>query len=126
MNTNIRYSQEELKEFQNRIEHKLARANLDLSRLESSLAGSNSTIASEGVSDLEDSYIVEEQENLNDQAIRLKKFIQCLKDALVRINNGTYGLCQITGKLIDKQRLLLVPHTTHSVEAKEMRDKQEQ
>ena len=123
MNGKLKYSKEELKEFQDCIEHKLARANLDLSRLESSLAESNSTIASEGVSDLEDSYIVEEQENLNDQVIRLKKFIQCLKDALVRINNGTYGLCQTTGKLIDKQRLFLVPHTTHSVEAKEMRDR---
>ncbi len=51
-------------------------------------------------------------------AIRQEKFIRDLKNALIRIQNGTYGVCRITGKLIQKERLLLVPHATLSIEAK--------
>ena len=51
-------------------------------------------------------------------AIRQEKFIRDLKSALVRIENKTYGICRVTGKLIQKERLMLVPHATLSIEAK--------
>ena len=51
-------------------------------------------------------------------AIRQQKFIRDLKNALIRIENGTYGICRVTGKLIQKERLKLVPHATLSIEAK--------
>ena len=51
-------------------------------------------------------------------AIRQEKFIRDLKNALIRIENKTYGICRVTGKLINKKRLMLVPHATLSIEAK--------
>ena len=54
------------------------------------------------------------------QATRLEKFIRDLKNALIRIENKTYGVCRVTGKLIDKGRLKAVPHATLSIEAKNM------
>ena len=56
-------------------------------------------------------------------AVRTQKFIKGLEQALVRIDNKTYGICRETGKLIPKERLRLVPHATLSVEAKNARDK---
>ncbi|MFA7446869.1 MAG: TraR/DksA C4-type zinc finger protein [Weeksellaceae bacterium] len=53
-------------------------------------------------------------------AARQEKFIRDLKNALIRIQNKTYGICRVTGKLIDKERLKLVPHATLSIEAKNM------
>lgn len=53
-------------------------------------------------------------------AIRQEKFIRDLKNALIRIENKTYGICKVTGKLIDKERLKLVPHATMSIEAKNL------
>jgi len=53
-------------------------------------------------------------------AIRQEKFIRDLKNALLRIENKTYGICRVTGKLINKERLKLVPHATLSIEAKNM------
>jgi RNA polymerase-binding transcription factor DksA len=54
-------------------------------------------------------------------APRKKNFITNLENALVRIKNGTYGICSVTGKLISKDRLIAVPHTTQSIEAKMMK-----
>ena len=67
---------------------------------------------------MEDGADTAEKENLNQLAGRLQKFANSLEKALVRIKNGTYGVCADTGKLISKDRLRLVPHTTHSLEAK--------
>ena len=53
-------------------------------------------------------------------AIRQEKFIRDLKNALIRIENKTYGLCKVTGKLINKERLKIVPHATMSIEAKNL------
>ena len=61
------------------------------------------------------------REELGLQASRLEKFIKGLQGALVRIENKTYGICRVTGKLIPKERLRAVPHATLSVEAKEKR-----
>ncbi len=66
----------------------------------------------------DDSSIHSEVELLNNMAIRQRQFIQNLENALVRIENKTYGICTVTGNLIDKKRLLLVPHATKSIEAK--------
>jgi len=58
------------------------------------------------------------REEMAQLAVRQEKFIQNLKNALIRIENKTYGICRVTGKLIQKQRLMLVPHATLSIEAK--------
>jgi len=58
-------------------------------------------------------------------AMRQEKFIQSLENALIRINNGTYGVCRVTGKLIPKERLRVVPHATLSVEGKLMLQERE-
>ena len=57
--------------------------------------------------------------------MRQEKFIQSLENALIRINNGTYGVCRVTGKLIPKERLRVVPHATLSVEGKLMLQERE-
>ena len=59
-----------------------------------------------------------EKESLSQLAARQQKFINNLENALIRIKNGTYGICKDTGKLIDKKRLKAVPHATQSIEAK--------
>ena len=67
---------------------------------------------------LEDGSSTMQKESISQMAARLKKFIQNLQAALVRIENHTYGICRVTGKLISKERLRAVPHTTQSMEAK--------
>jgi RNA polymerase-binding transcription factor DksA len=67
---------------------------------------------------MEDGAYTMEKESLNQLAARQQKFINNLENALVRIKNGTYGVCVDTGKLIPKERLRAVPHTMHSIEAK--------
>ena len=67
---------------------------------------------------LEDGSATLEKESINQLAARQRKFIDNLESALVRIENKTYGICRVTGKLIDKARLRAVPHATLSIEAK--------
>ena len=67
---------------------------------------------------MEDGAETAEKENLNQLAVRQMKFAKNLENALMRIKNGTYGVCIDSGKLISKERLRLVPHTQHSIEAK--------
>ncbi len=114
---NIRYSEKELKEFENIILEKLNAANAVLKDIKSTLTKSavNSTDA---VKVLEAGADTLEKENLNQLAARQQKFIGSLENALIRIKNSTYGVCVVTGKLINKDRLKAVPHTTHSIEAK--------
>ena len=121
MNIENAYSQEDIEEFRKVIVAKIALAKEELNHTEESLKVISSNIAQDKINEVEDSFVVEEQEMLNSLSIRLKKFIQHLEAAMVRINKGTYGICRVTGKRIDKRRLLLVPHTTHSVEAKNNR-----
>ena len=115
------YSDSELEAFRQLINKKLDKAKRELSTTLNMLENTNSGIARDKVHGLEDSPSVEEQENLNFLSIRLKKFITHLESALVRIKNKTYGICRETGKRISKERLLLVPHATLSVEAKKKR-----
>jgi RNA polymerase-binding transcription factor DksA len=67
---------------------------------------------------LEDGADTLERESMSQLAARQQKFVVNLENALIRIKNGTYGVCVDTGKLISKERLKAVPHTMHSIEAK--------
>ena len=72
---------------------------------------------------MEEGYTTQSKEELTLLASRQQKFMKGLQAALVRIENKTYGICRVTGKLIPKERLRAVPHATLSIEAKESRDR---
>lgn len=117
----VRYSDEELQEFKDIILVKLQKAKDDYEQLKSAITHSTSN-------DIEDTSptfkVLEEgasalsKEESGQLAQRQFKFIQSLEAALIRIENKTYGVCRETGKLINKDRLKLVPHATLSMEAK--------
>jgi RNA polymerase-binding transcription factor DksA len=116
-----RYSDVELQEFKELILDKLRIAKEELNSLASSLStpNANGTDDTAGTyKTLEDGSATLEKESINQLAARQKKFIEQLEAALVRIENKTYGVCRETGKLIQKERLRAVPHTTLSMEAK--------
>ena len=114
-----RYSDEELKEFEELINGKLGQARDEFNFIKESMQknenGDNTFNAIKGLEDGSDTM---EKESLSQLAVRQQKFIKNLENALVRIKNGTYGICIDTGKLIQKERLRAVPHTMHSIEAK--------
>jgi RNA polymerase-binding transcription factor DksA len=120
-----RYSDEELKEFESLINKKLEKAREEFRILKDTLNRNNDegTDATSGGNTkvLEDGAETAEKENLSQLAARQQKYIQNLENALIRIKNGTYGICSVTGKLISKERLIAVPHTTQSIEAKMMK-----
>lgn len=120
----VRYSDAELQEFKELILLKLESAKQDYEELRAAITHS----ASNGVEDTSPTFKVLEEgasslskEESGQLAQRQYKFIQSLEAALVRIENKTYGVCRETGKLIPKERLMLVPHATLSVEAKNKR-----
>ncbi|UII28184.1 TraR/DksA C4-type zinc finger protein [Fulvivirga maritima] len=116
-----RYSDAELAEFETLINEKLEKAKGELKILKGTLNKSNdegTDTTSGNTKVLEDGADTAEKENLSQLAARQQKFINNLENALVRIKNGTYGVCSVTGKLISKERLKAVPHTTQSIEAK--------
>jgi RNA polymerase-binding transcription factor DksA len=119
-----RYSDEELKEFERLINKKLEKAKEEYKILKETLNRNNDegTDATSGGNTkvLEDGAETAEKENLSQLAARQQKYISNLENALIRIKNGTYGICSVTGKLISKERLIAVPHTTQSIEAKLM------
>ena len=119
-----RYSDEELKEFEKLILEKLEKAREEYRILKDTLNRNNDegTDATSGGNTkvLEDGAETAEKENLSQLAARQQKYITNLENALIRIKNGTYGICSVTGKLISKERLIAVPHTTQSIEAKMM------
>jgi len=115
------YSSDELKEFEEIILQKLSIAKGELNSLKETLSKRNDTGTDFTASTsklLEDGADTLERENMSQLAARQQKFIINLENALVRIKNGTYGVCVDTGKLIAKDRLKAVPHTMHSIEAK--------
>ena len=119
-----RYSDDELKEFETLIVRKLDKAReefriLKETRNRNTDAGTDATSGG-NTKVLEDGAETAEKENLSQLAARQQKYIMNLENALVRIKNGTYGICTVTGKLIPKERLIAVPHTTQSIEAKMM------
>jgi RNA polymerase-binding transcription factor DksA len=116
-----KYAAEELKEFEELILDKINKAQNELNILKQSLnrsgeSGTGDTNVTSKV--LEDGAETSQKESLNELAARQQKFINNLNNALVRIKNGTYGICKVTGKLIPKERLRAVPHTMLSIEAK--------
>ncbi len=118
---NLRYSEEDLKEFEELIAQKLEQSRKELNYIKQALSKRNDsgTDNTSGTSKLlEDGADTTEKENLSQLAARQQKFTQQLENAMIRIKNGTYGICVDTGKLIPKERLRAVPHTQHSIEAK--------
>jgi DnaK suppressor protein len=116
-----RYSEEELKEFEELILRKLETTRNEFNFIKETLSrkndnGTDYTAGSTKM--LEDGADVSEKESLSQSAARLQKFAQQLEAALIRIKNGTYGVCKDTGKLIPKERLRAVPHTQQTIEAK--------
>ena len=125
MSTEIknRFSDQELAEFKLLIEEKIEKANEDLSLLKSAYMndGNNGTDdTSPTFKAFEEGSQTMSKEANTQLAIRQEKFIRDLKNALIRIENKTYGVCRVTSKLIRKERLVLVPHATLSIEAKNM------
>lgn len=118
-----RYSDAELQEFKEVIQKKIQEAREDLDLLNSELShkddhGTDDTGRTFNM--MEDGAETFAREMNAQKASRQEKFIKNLENALVRIENKTYGICRVTGKLIKKQRLMLVPHATLSIEAKNM------
>ncbi len=116
-----RYTDEELQEFKELLLKKLDVAKEEFATLQTSLRegnenGTDST--NNNYLTLDDGASTFEKENLNQLSQRLQKYINSLNAALVRIENRTYGICKVTGKLIPKERLRVVPHTTTTVEGK--------
>jgi RNA polymerase-binding transcription factor DksA len=119
----VRYSDADLKEFRALIEEKIVKAKEDLDLIKSAYMND----LNNGTDDTSPTFKAFEEgsetmsKEANTQlALRQEKFIRDLKNALVRIENKTYGVCRVTGKLISKERLKLVPHATLSIEAKKM------
>lgn len=121
-----RYSDTELAEFKELIQHKLKEAHVDYTLLVGSLShnddhGTDDTGRTFNM--MEDGSETLSREEVAQLASRQEKFIQSLQAALVRIENKTYGICRVTGKLIQKERLRLVPHATMSIDAKNAQNK---
>ncbi|MFM7079645.1 MAG: TraR/DksA family transcriptional regulator [Bacteroidota bacterium] len=116
-----RYSDVELQEFKELILQKLDDARRELTNLQAQLNSSNEHGTDDTASTfkvLEDGSDTLAKEEAGQLAARQRKFIEQLENALIRIENKTYGVCRVTGKLIPKERLRAVPHTTQSIEAK--------
>jgi DnaK suppressor protein len=116
-----RYSESDLQEFKSLLLDKLRSAKEELNSLATSLSSPNANGTDDTAGTyktLEDGSATLEKEQINQLAARQKKFIEQLEAALVRIENKTYGICRETGRLIPKERLRAVPHTTLSMEAK--------
>ncbi|MEQ3691156.1 MAG: TraR/DksA C4-type zinc finger protein [Flavobacterium sp.] len=119
----LRYSDAELAEFKALILEKIENANADLALIKSAYMNDSNN----GTDDTSPTFKAFEEgsetmsKEANSQlAIRQEKFIRDLKNAVVRIENKTYGICKVTGKLISKERLKVVPHATMSIEAKNL------
>ena len=120
-NTKVRYSDADLAEFKELILQKIEKAQKDLELIKSAYTNDSNN----GTDDTSPTFKAFEEgsETMSKEAnsalaIRQEKFIRDLKNALIRIENKTYGICRVTGKLIEKERLKLVPHATLSMEAK--------
>ncbi len=115
-----RYTDEELAEFKELINAKLAQARKDIEVLRSLL--DNHDMTQTKIVTFEDSASTYSKESNLKLIGRLERFVRDLENALIRIENKTYGICRETGKLISKKRLMAVPHATLSIEAKNRQD----
>ena len=121
MEEKTRYSDEELEEFRTIINEKLALAKRDYDQMMSVITNQDSNDVddtSPTYKALEEGSSAQSKEEIISMASRQRKFIDGLRAALVRIENKTYGVDRLTGKLIPKERLKAVPHATLSVESK--------
>ena len=123
MSEKTRYTDEELEEFRQLINEKLEKAKAEYDHLRQMVAGEGNDVndTSPTFKVLEEGASVLNKEEMGRLAQRQMKYIQNLQAALIRIENKTYGICRVTGKLIPKERLRAVPHATLSIEAKEQR-----
>ncbi len=119
----VRYSDKDLEEFRTLIQEKIGKAQHDLELIKSAYMNDHNN----GTEDTSPTFkafdegsAVMSKESNSALAIRQEKFIRDLKNAIIRIENKSYGVCRVTGKLINKKRLELVPHATLSIEAKNM------
>jgi RNA polymerase-binding transcription factor DksA len=119
----MRYSDADLAEFREIIVNKMEKAKIDLELIKSAYMND----LNNGTDDTSPTFKAFEEgsetmsKEANSQlAIRQEKFIRDLKNALFRVENKTYGVCKVTGKLISKDRLRIVPHATMSIEAKNL------
>ncbi|UFH30253.1 TraR/DksA C4-type zinc finger protein [Chryseobacterium sp. C-71] len=119
----VRYNDSDLQEFKKLIKEKIDKAEKDLQLIRESFINDQNN----GTDDTSPTFKAFEEgaETLSKEqnsilAGRQEKFVRDLKNALIRIENKTYGVCRVTGKLIPKERLLAVPHATLSIEAKNM------
>lgn len=119
----VRYSDADLEEFKGLITEKIEKSQHDLELIKSAYMNDHNN----GTEDtaptfkaFDEGSAVMSKESNSQLAIRQEKFIRDLKNALIRIENKTYGICRVTKKLINKERLKLVPHATLSIEAKNM------
>lgn len=117
MEEKTHYTAEELQEFKQLILEKLEKARAEYKSLQESLRETTEN-AADGYNISEYGADTQEKEQLELFLMRQAKFIDSLERALIRIENGTYGKCKVTGKLIPKERLRAVPHTEISIEAK--------
>lgn len=120
---NNRYSDADLADFKGLINEKIKKAQHDLELIKSAYMNDHNN----GTDDTSPTFkafdegsAVMSKESNSQLAIRQEKFIRDLRNALIRIESKTYGICRVTGKLINKERLKLVPHATLSIEAKNM------
>jgi len=123
---NLRYSDKELKEFKDLIDNKLTAAREELKNLKEALDNHTESQAGNKAWNMEEGTDTTEMEYLMNQISRQHTYIRNLELALVRIENKTYGICRVTGKLIPKERLRVVPHATLSLEAKNNRKADEE
>ena len=128
MSEKTHYTDEELEEFKAIILEKMALAKREYDQIMDELThrsgnGIDDTMPTYKV--LEEGSATQTKEELTNMAARQQKFIQGLQAALMRIENKTYGICRVTGKLIPKERLRAVPHATLSIEAKQSKDRKD-
>ncbi len=116
-----RYSDEDLATFAEKIKTEYALAKNELAMLRDQISDLSETMSEGFGADMgEDSGSVSQMELLNEQVLRKRDQVQALQNAMLRIKNKVYGVCSVTGKLIDRQRLEAVPTTTKSVEGMRM------
>ena len=121
-----RFSDADLQEFADLINEKFEQARSDYDQLQRSLSYEDDNRTEDTAPTfkmMEDGSETMSREETAQLAARQQKFIMNLENALLRIKNKTYGVCRVTGKLIAKERLRLVPHATMSIEAKNQQDK---
>jgi RNA polymerase-binding transcription factor DksA len=117
----VRYKDADLAMFKEVILKKIAKAKEEIDFYSDQIK--NSSESETQFASIDDGSMTSERENMNQIVVRMQKLISHLESALVRIENKSYGICRETGKLIPKERLLVVPHATLSVEGKKMEKK---